>query len=116
YLLALGLVVAVLISLVLARRMVAPIKRLRVAAAQIGAGALDQRIAVRTGDELEALAGEFNHMSQRLQESYNTLEQRVVERTRDLAEAKSTIEAQAHELADLNRTLEARVVEEVGKN
>src|SRR5262249_7909711 len=113
YLLTIGLIVSILLSVLLARRMVAPIQKLRAAAARIGDGALNQRIAVRTGDELEALAAEFNRMSQRLLDSYNTLEQRVEERTRDLVEAKATIEAQAGELADWNRTLEGRVTEEV---
>ena len=47
----------------------------------------DQRIEVHTGDELEALADEFNRMAGRLRESYATLEQKVEERTRELAEA-----------------------------
>ena len=82
-----GIALAVLASLFFARRMVAPIQALRRGAAQIGAGALDQRIDVRTGDELEALAGEFNRMAEQLQESYAGLETRVEERTRELAEA-----------------------------
>jgi signal transduction histidine kinase len=45
---------------------------------------LDHRIEVRTGDELEALATEFNRMTAQLQESYAGLEQKVEERTREL--------------------------------
>ena len=45
----LGLLLSVLASLVLARRMVAPIRLLQTGAARIGAGDLGHRIAVRTG-------------------------------------------------------------------
>jgi signal transduction histidine kinase/HAMP domain-containing protein len=82
-----GLAVAIAASLVLVRRMVSPIRALQTGAARIGAGALDQRITVQTGDELEALAEEFNSMAGRLRESYAGLEQKVEERTRDLREA-----------------------------
>src|SRR6516162_8163442 len=51
-LLVLGLFVAVLAGLLLARRMTGPIRVLDAGAARIGAGALDHRITVRTGDEL----------------------------------------------------------------
>ena len=84
-LLLVGVGLSVLLSLVLARKMVGPIRALQASAARIGAGALDERIAVRTGDELEALADEFNQMTARLHESYRHLEDRVVERTQELA-------------------------------
>jgi signal transduction histidine kinase len=83
----LGVAFAVAASLLLARRMVQPIRALEQGAARIGAGELGHRIEVRTGDEVEALAARFNEMTGRLQESYATLEQRVVERTRELTEA-----------------------------
>jgi signal transduction histidine kinase/HAMP domain-containing protein len=86
-LLLIGVLVSVVASLVLVRRMVAPIQTLQAGAARIGAGALDQRIEVKTGDELQELADEFNRMTGRLEESYATLERKVEERTRDLSEA-----------------------------
>jgi len=86
-LMALGVGLSVLASLVLARRMVTPIRALQAGAARIGTGALDQRIQVRTGDELEALADQFNRMTAQLQESYANLEQKVEDRTRELTEA-----------------------------
>ena len=79
-----GLGLAVLLSLILARRMVRPIQALQAGAARIGAGRLDQRIEIKTGDELEVLGDQFNRMAAHLQDSYATLEGKVVERTRQL--------------------------------
>src|SRR6185503_18378642 len=47
----LGLALSILASLLLARRMVAPIRILQEGAARIGAGTLDQPIELHTGDE-----------------------------------------------------------------
>ena len=73
-LLLVGIVVSVLAALLLTRRIVKPIQALQLGAAQIGAGALDHRIDVRTGDELEVLAEDFNQMTIKLQESYEKVE------------------------------------------
>jgi signal transduction histidine kinase len=86
-LLLVGVVLSFLASLVLARRMVRPIAALQAGAAKIGEGDLDERIEVRTGDELEALADQFNSMARRLKESYAGLERKVDERTRELSDA-----------------------------
>jgi len=83
----LGLALSILASLLLARRMVAPIRILQEGAARIGAGTLDQPIDLHTGDEIEALAGSFNRMTASLRESYEGLEQKVEARTRELADA-----------------------------
>jgi two-component system, NtrC family, sensor kinase len=91
-LLLLGLGLAVLVSLFLARKVVTPIRTLQVGAAQIGAGALEHRIDIRSHDELEILAEEFNHMAAQLQESYASLEQKVEARTRELAEKGRQLE------------------------
>jgi nitrogen fixation/metabolism regulation signal transduction histidine kinase len=60
---------AVLAGIFLARRMVGPIQVLRAGAARIGGGDFAQRISIKTGDELEGLANQFNDMGSRLQES-----------------------------------------------
>jgi len=74
-----GVLLAALAGLMLARRMTGPIHRLREGAARIGGGELSERIEIDSGDELEALAGDFNRMAARLQESYAGLEQKVEE-------------------------------------
>ena len=83
---------AVLAGMFLAGRMVGPIRALRAGAARIGSGDLSQRIAIKTGDELEALANQFNDMAGRLQESYTGLEKKVDERTREVEEKSRQLE------------------------
>ncbi len=86
-LLGLGLLLAAVTGVALARRMAAPIRQLQAGAENLGAGDLAQRLDIRTGDEIEALAGSFNRMARSLQESYETLEAKVETRTKDLSEA-----------------------------
>src|SRR5262245_13886515 len=85
----LGLGLSILASIVLARRMVAPIRMLQEGAARIGAGDLGHRIDVRTGDELEALGDELNRTAEQLEASHANLEGKVEERTRELAQANA---------------------------
>jgi signal transduction histidine kinase/putative methionine-R-sulfoxide reductase with GAF domain len=92
----LGLLLSILASLLLARRMVRPIRILQEGATRIGAGTLDRPIELRTGDEIEGLAASFNQMAVSLKESYEGLEQKVEARTRELAETNR----------DLTETLE----------
>ena len=56
-------------------------------AVRLGSGELQTRIEVRTGDEVEALANEFNHMAAELQELYTGLERKVAEKTSELEAA-----------------------------
>jgi len=83
----LGIAIAVGVSVGLARRMTAPIRALQAGATRIGEGQLQNRVEVRTGDELEVLANQFNRMAERLLESYTGLEQKIAERTRQLDQA-----------------------------
>jgi signal transduction histidine kinase len=82
-----ALALAVAAGMFLARRMVVPIQKLRAGAARLGSGDLGQRIAIKSGDEVEALADQFNVMAGRLQESYANLEKKVELRTSELSES-----------------------------
>jgi signal transduction histidine kinase/DNA-binding response OmpR family regulator/HAMP domain-containing protein len=89
-----GLLVVVALSFLgafagvfLVRRMIGPIQALRAGAERIGSGDLAQRIEIKTGDELEDLADQFNVMAGRLRESYTDLEKKVELRTGELTEA-----------------------------
>ena len=83
----------------MARRMLVPITALRAGARRLGAGDFGHRIEVKTADELEELAGQFNSMAGQLAETYSGLEGKVKERTRDLAQSIN----------------ELKVLEEVGR-
>jgi signal transduction histidine kinase len=85
--LAAASIFAVLAGVFLARRMVGPIQALRAGAERIGGGDFAQRITIKTGDELEGLADQFNDMGARLQESYADLEKKVESRTAELTES-----------------------------
>jgi signal transduction histidine kinase len=84
-LLGLGVVVPVGIVIFGMRQIMRPINELIGAANEIADGNFHQRISASTGDELEALAEQFNSMAAQLQLSYKDLERRVEDRTRELA-------------------------------
>lgn len=95
---------AVLAGMFLARRMVGPIQALRSGAERIGGGDLSQRISIKTGDELEGLADQFNDMGARLQESYADLEKKVEQRTAELSESLQQQTATADVLKVISRS------------
>ena len=98
-LVALGLLLAMIAGTVLTRLMLVPIRALHAGARRLAAGDFGQHIEVKTKDELEELADQFNHMADEMQESYTKLEQKVAERTADLAQS----------------VRELKVLEEVGR-
>jgi signal transduction histidine kinase len=96
-LLLLGLGVALLASLWVERRVVGPLRSLRQGVERIGSGDLSHRVELKTGDEIEILAEEFNKMTDRLRDAYAGLEQKVAERTQELAVANQKLdEASRH--------------------
>jgi signal transduction histidine kinase len=101
---ALGL--ALLGGMVLVRRMVVPIEALRAGAARIGSGDLHQQISIRTGDELEVLAQQFNEMARRLEDSHANLEAQVELRTRALEQSVLELRALGEVSQAVNSTLD----------
>jgi signal transduction histidine kinase/CheY-like chemotaxis protein len=89
--LLLALAGAAAASFVLARRMASPILAVRAGAEKIGAGQLDTRITINSGDEVELLAHEFNSMAATLGHSYASLETKVQARTAELASASAQL-------------------------
>jgi diguanylate cyclase (GGDEF)-like protein len=95
-------IIAIVLTLLLTRRLVAPIHQMMRAARAIGAGKLDVYVPAKSSDELGLLTHTFNHMTQRLAESQaevatyqRTLEDKVAQRTKELEVAS----AQAYKLA-----------------
>src|ERR1044071_1011609 len=87
----------------LSARITGPIRALHEGAKIIGAGHLDYRVAIATGDEIEELAQQFNRMAGELKISYATLEQKVKDKTSELEKANSELERAYANLLKANK-------------
>ncbi len=109
-LLLIGLGIALMASVYVARRVVRPLHTLRQGVERIGSGDLRYRLELKTGDEIELLADEFNKMTVQLQESYANLEQKVEARTRELSEALGEVRALSEVGQAVSSTLDLETV------
>ncbi len=85
FLLVLGVLVPAVVVTVGVERITKPISELISAAQEVAGGNFGHTITAQTGDEIEDLAEQFNRMAAQLKESYAHLEQRVSDRTKELA-------------------------------
>ncbi len=81
-----------------------PIKKLHKGTEIIGKGNLDYKVNIRTGDEIEQLAKEFNRMAETLgqskaalEEEKALLEKKVAERTKELKRVAESLDEQVKE-------------------
>jgi signal transduction histidine kinase len=100
-LLLVGLGIALLASGYVARRVVLPLELLRRGVEQIGSGDPHYQLQIKTGDEIELLAEEFNLMAARLRASLAELERNVEDRT---VELRTTLE-QKSAIAEVLRVM-----------
>jgi signal transduction histidine kinase len=117
-LLLIGLGVALLATLIVSRRVVRPLETLRHGVERIRNGDLTARLDLKTGDEIEILADEFNEMAGHLREAYTGLERKVAQRTRALSITNEKLEeANKHKsqfLANVNHELRTPVSAIIG--
>ena len=99
-LLLVGLAMALVASLLVARRVVRPLETLRNGVERIGGGDMNARLELKTGDEIESLAEEFNKMTENLQQAYAGMEQKVAARTQELAVANERLKELDHLKSD----------------
>lgn len=104
-LLLVGLAMALVASFFLARRVVRPLEALRWGVDRIGKGDLNHQLQIKTGDEIEILADEFNKMVAELKKSYQSLEEKVEQRTKELS-ALYDVTATATRSLDVHPILE----------
>jgi PAS domain S-box-containing protein len=84
-------------------RILTPIKELTQGAERIASGDFGHTIVAETGDEIQALAHQFNSMAHALHESYTDLEQRVEDRTGELRRSQEAERQLAEENALVTR-------------
>jgi|GEM_PF-2300254 len=95
-----ALLLAGILVLAIEQAINAPIRQLTLTARDIAAGNLDRQVQLKQDDEIGLLAASLNTMAQSLKASFATLEEKVKDRTAQLAQANQ-------EIADLNQRLEA---------
>ncbi|MBI2211362.1 MAG: GAF domain-containing protein [Deltaproteobacteria bacterium] len=113
FLLGAGMVLGALIIVWVSNRITGPILDLHRSAEIIGKGNLGHRVEIKTEDEIGQLAREFNRMAGELQTSYATLEQKVAQRTAELA-ALYDVTATVNRSLELETVLQ-EVIKEVSK-
>lgn len=103
-LLFIGLGIALIASGYVARRVVRPLELLRSGVERISKGDLNHLLDIKTGDEIEILADEFNKMVGELKKSYGVLDEQVQQRTKELSALFDITTAASHSL-DVNEVL-----------
>jgi signal transduction histidine kinase/HAMP domain-containing protein len=108
-----GLLIGAAVIAWVSQKITSPIQRLRRDVATIGNGNLEHRAAIKTGDEIEELADEFNKMTGALQNSYATLEQKVAQRTTEIKGLYEVTTAvnQSLSLKEISDAVIAKIVE-----
>ncbi|WP_094602988.1 Sensor histidine kinase RcsC [Sporomusa silvacetica DSM 10669] len=69
-----------------------PITKLVEGTEQISAGRFEHHIEINAHNELDILAEKFNWMSDNIRQAYNEMENRVIERTKDIASANERLQ------------------------
>jgi adenylate cyclase len=87
-----ALIVAILLGLRTSKWIVKPILDLNNAAKKLSEGEWNQKLPVERSDEIGELAKSFRRMTEQLKESFATLEQKVRDRTAQLALANEDLE------------------------
>jgi len=95
-----GAVIALLLGIFLSRTLTRPIRELTQATHAVSEGNLDQKVQVRSNDELGELAKAFNKMSSELSRSINTRKQMTADIAHELRTPLSLILGHAEAVHD----------------
>jgi two-component system OmpR family sensor kinase/two-component system sensor histidine kinase BaeS len=93
-------IMAVVMGLIIARELSAPLGRLAAAARRITQGELNQRVPVQGADEITDLAGAFNEMTTHLQESETLRRNLVADVAHELRTPLSVIQGNLQAILD----------------
>ena len=92
-------------AFILAKYVTKPIKKLVDGAREFSKGNLKYRTNIKSEDEIGILANAFNAMAEKLNDLYNSLEQKVMERTHELSRKNLQIKRAYKDLKDTQAML-----------
>lgn len=106
-----------IILLIIYKQLLVPLGYLQQGVSKVQSGNLDYKINISSKDEIGNLADTFNQMTSQLQQSYRVLEQKVKERTKELAEkltelSRLNVNLEENKTAMFNLLEDARELEE----
>ncbi|WP_254566752.1 SpoIIE family protein phosphatase [Oscillatoria sp. HE19RPO] len=109
--LAVGVLIAVSgITWMIATQTIQPLRQLNRAVQLTAKGDLTQSVIAKKHDEIGLLAKSFNAMAHQLKDLFDQLEEKVKERTKELAKANQLITALNHKLTLENGRMEAELL------
>jgi len=115
----LALLFGIILSYFTSRRLVAPLKRLMQAADRVGQGHLDERVSIRSKDEVGQLANAFNAMADNLDRQENLRKQFTADIAHELrtplTSIKSYIEAFQDNVLPANQENLSSIHEEIDR-
>jgi signal transduction histidine kinase len=100
-------ILSIVTGIYLSRKFLKPIHILTKGTEEIARGNWDYSLIINTGDEFETLAYHFNVMVEHLKGIYESIEQKVKERTEQLAQANQLLEGAKEGIALEKERLEA---------
>lgn len=90
------------LAFLIARSLSRPIVELQEGVKALSGSNLSTRVDIHDGIEVTELAGEFNKMAERLKDSYDSLEQKVEDRTAELVDANERLREANERLKELD--------------
>ena len=108
----LAALLAVGLGLFVSRSILSPLRALKDGAEIIGKGDLNHSVDEGRGDEIGLLARDFNEMTRKLKESYTGLEDKVRDKTRELARKVEEIEEQ-NKILEMSKSAMLNVLEDL---
>jgi diguanylate cyclase (GGDEF)-like protein len=108
-----GIIIALLLAFAaafyMAQSVVRPIHSLHRGSQRLGSGEFAFRLDIKTGDEIEQLAEEFNRMAERLSRLYYSLEREVAERTAQLSRTVKKLKTEVTERKRVEAAIKRRL-------
>ncbi len=106
--------VAMMLVILFLRRLIGPIQNLVQTTSAIAGGDLHKRASEDAIDEIGDFAKSFNHMADKLLQSYASIERKVMERTADLEEKTQELQGEINQRKQAEERLAERARTEEG--